>query len=118
MKLFGIDIFRQQLDEKLDLARWTADELRAIDSIEIVTEPQLSTIIFRLRDAGDETNRAFLDRINTKKRIMLTGAVMSGNYVLRICCVSFRTHMDRMRMCLEDIRETVRNKTNDRASLI
>jgi aromatic-L-amino-acid decarboxylase len=108
VKLFGIDVFRQQLDEKLDLAHWAADELRAIDGIEIVAEPQLSTVVFRLRGADDEANRAFLARINAKKRVMLTGAVVGGNYVLRICCVSFRTHMDRMRMCLEDIREAVR----------
>jgi aromatic-L-amino-acid decarboxylase len=107
VKLFGIGVFRAQLDEKLDLARWAADELRKLDGIEIVAEPQLSTVAFRLAGAGDAANRAFLARINAKKRVMLTGAVVEGRFVLRICVVSFRTHMERMRMCLEDIREAV-----------
>ncbi len=28
-------------------------------------------------------------------------------YVIRICVLNFRTHLDRMEMCLEDIRESV-----------
>ncbi len=107
IKLFGIDVFRGQLDEKLDLARWAADELRAVGGIEIVAEPQLSTVVFRLRDADDDANRAFLARVNAKKRVMLTGAVVGGRFVIRICVVSFRTHLERMQMCLEDIREAL-----------
>ncbi len=108
VKLFGIDVFRRQLDEKLDLAQWAVDQLRALDGIEIVAEPQLSTIGFRLAGADDAANRAFLDRINAQKRVMLTGAIVGGRFVLRICVVSFRTHMERMEMCLQDIREALR----------
>src|SRR5436190_10530700 len=36
LKLFGIEPFREQLDEKLDLIQYTVDELRKIDGIEIV----------------------------------------------------------------------------------
>jgi aromatic-L-amino-acid decarboxylase len=107
VKLLGIGVFREQLDEKLDLARWAAEELRAIDGIEIVAEPQLSTVAFRLAAGDDAANRAFLDRINAPKRVMLTGAVVEGRFVLRICVLSFRTHMERMRMCMEDIRAAV-----------
>jgi aromatic-L-amino-acid decarboxylase len=107
IKVFGIGVFRQQLDEKLDLARWAADELRTIDGIEIVAEPQLSTVVFRLAGADDAANHAFLARINAPKRVMLTGAVIDGRFVLRICVLSFRTHMERMRMCMEDIRAAV-----------
>ena len=38
---------------------------------------------------------------------MLTGTVLEGRFVIRICVVSFRTHMDRMQMCLDDIRDAV-----------
>ncbi len=107
IKVFGIDVFRQQLDEKLDLAQWAAGELRTIDGIEIVAEPQLSTVVFRLSGGDDAANQAFLARINAPKRVMLTGAVVDGRFVLRICVLSFRTHMDRMRMCIEDIRAAV-----------
>lgn len=100
LKMFGIDAFRQQLDEKLDLARWAADELRRIDGIDIVAEPQLSIVAFSF---GDQT-RALVDEVNKRKRVMITGAVVGDQFVARICVVSFRTHLDRMKMCMEDVR--------------
>ncbi len=106
LKMFGIAPFREQLDEKLDLAAYAAAELRKIDGIEIVAEPQLSILAFRL--AGDDAkNRELLQRINARKRVMLTPAVVGGRFVIRICIVSHRTHRERVDMALEDIRAEV-----------
>jgi aromatic-L-amino-acid/L-tryptophan decarboxylase len=106
LKMFGIEPFREQLDEKLDLAAYAAAELRKIDGIEIVAEPQLSILAFRV--AGDDAkNRALLQRINARKRVMLTPAVVGGRFVIRICVVSHRTHRERVDMALEDIRAEV-----------
>ena len=44
---------------------------------------------------------------DARQRVMLTGAIVNGYFVIRICVVSHRTHMDRMQMCLEDIRAAV-----------
>jgi aromatic-L-amino-acid decarboxylase len=113
IKLHGIEVFRQALDEKLDLAAWITEQLRQIDSIEIVAEPQLSIVAFRLRPEGlDETaltelNQELRDRINARQRVFLTPTTLDGHYVIRICVLNFRTHLDRMGMCLEDIRESV-----------
>ena len=110
IKMHGIGVFRQSLDEKLDLAHWAAEELKTIPDLEIVAEPQLSLVVFRLRLAGagadqlDRLNRDFIERINRRQRVMLTGTVLSGTFALRICVLSFRTHQERMSMALEDIR--------------
>jgi aromatic-L-amino-acid decarboxylase len=111
LKLFGIEPFRQQLEEKLDLAAWAAAELHKIEGIEVVAEPQLSIVAFRLVRLGvdlDALNRDLVARINARQRVMLTGAVVNGDFVIRICVVSHRTHRERMEMCLEDIRLAVR----------
>jgi len=108
LKLFGIEPFRQLLDEKLDLTRWAADELRRMPGIEIVAEPQLSIVAFRHKT---QNNRQLLDRINARKRVMLTGTTIGTEFVLRICVVSHRTHMERMQMAIEDIRAAVRETT-------
>jgi len=110
LKLFGIEPFRQQLEEKLDLAAWAAAELHKIEGIVVDAEPQLSIVAFRLVRDGvdlDTLNRELITRINARQRVMLTGAVVEGRFVIRICVVSHRTHMDRMEMCLEDIRAAV-----------
>ncbi len=110
LKMFGIGPFRRLLDEKLDLTRWATEELRKIKGIEIVAEPQLSIVSFRMmkRDAiPNELNHKLIERINGRKRVMLTGTTIGTDFIIRICVVSHRTHMDRMQMCMEDIRESV-----------
>lgn len=110
LKLFGIEPFREQLDEKLDLIDYTLGELRKIEGIEIVAEPQLTILAFRLvRDGSDldALNRNLLERINARKRVMLTPAILDGRFVIRIAIVSHRTHRDRVDMALEDIRAAI-----------
>jgi aromatic-L-amino-acid decarboxylase len=112
-KLAGAGAFRQQLDEKLDLAQWAWERLREIEDIEIVAEPQLSIVAFRLTRAGldlEERNRLnheLLERINARRRVYLTGTTVNGSFILRICVLSFRTHMERMEQGMEDIRAAV-----------
>jgi aromatic-L-amino-acid decarboxylase len=113
IKMHGIAPFRRNLDEKLDLAAWAARELRRIPGIEILAEPQLSIVAFRLRGEGldqegvNRLNRDVMDRINGKKRIYLTGTMLGDRFAIRICVLSFRTHADRMEEGLEDIRSAV-----------
>ena len=104
LKMFGIEPFRQLLDEKLDLTHWATEELRKIKGIEIVAEPQLSIVAFR---HVNRNNRELLERINRRKRVMLTGTTLGTEFVIRICVVSHRTHMDRMQMAIEDIKAAV-----------
>ncbi len=113
LKMHGAAVFREALDEKLDLAWWATDELKKIDGIKIVAEPQLSTVAFRLEQPGqgpermDELNRELLGRINDRQRVNLTGTVVDGRFVLRICVLSLRTHLERMMQGLDDIRYSV-----------
>src|SRR5262245_26483304 len=116
LKMHGAATFRAELDEKLDLARRTADALARIPHVEIVAEPQLSLLAFRVRPPGhadgeslDQLNRRVLAAINAKQRVLLTGATLRAGFVLRICVLSFRTHQDRMDGCVEDIGAAVRD---------
>jgi len=111
MKLHGAGAFRAALDEKLDLARWATAELRRMPGVEILAEPQLSIVAFRLHPTGltdgdelDGLNRRFLTAINARGRVYMTGTLLRGAFALRISVLSFRTHRERMEMALEDIR--------------
>ena len=110
VKMHGLGAFRDALAEKLELARWACSELKTVPGVEIVAEPQLSIVAFRITRPGegaDRTNllnRDFLARVNARKRVYLTGTTVNGVFVVRICVISFRTHIDRMREAIEDIR--------------
>jgi len=112
-KMHGADVFVRALDEKLDLAAWAAAQLRLIPGIEVLAEPQLSLVAFRLVPGGlgleavNEINRRLLAGINARKRVFLTSTTIDGRFTLRICVLSFRTHEDRMRDGLSDIRDAV-----------
>jgi len=112
-KLHGAGAFRRSLDEKLDLAQWVTGELRQIPGMEIVAAPQLSLVAFRLVRAGldpdqlNDLNRRLLEKVNARQRVFLTATTLGGRFVLRICVLSFRTHLDRMRMAVSDIRDAV-----------
>ena len=108
--MHGIGAFRRNLEEKLELTRWATRELGAIPGIEIVARPQLSIVAFRLArpdlDAKTENalNRRFLEAVNDRRRVYLTGTMLGPRFALRICVLSFRTHRDRMEQGLEDLR--------------
>jgi aromatic-L-amino-acid decarboxylase len=113
LKMAGVNAFRRQLDEKLDLTLWATEQLRATPGVEIVAEPQLSIVAFRYVCDGlsdgelNVLNEQILAAINRRKRVMVTPTVIAGRYVIRICVVSFRTHADRMSIAIEDIRAAI-----------
>lgn len=113
LKLHGAAAFREALQEKLELARWACDEVRRIPGVEIVAEPQLSLFAFRLARPGvegealDALNRAWLAAANARQRVHLSGSVVRGRFVLRICVLSVRTHRERLAQGIEDVRATV-----------
>ncbi|MES1241556.1 MAG: aminotransferase class V-fold PLP-dependent enzyme [Acidobacteriota bacterium] len=117
LKMHGVGPFREALEEKLALALQASEELKTIPGIEVLAEPQLSTLAFRLNpgklsmDELNRLNRGLLKRINERRRVLLTGTLLRGEFVIRICVLSFRTHRDRMEMCLEDIREAAGETT-------
>lgn len=119
LKLHGVGAFRRALDEKLDLARHAADALRAMPEIEIVAEPQLSALAFRLRPRGlderreDARNRRLLARINARKRVFLSGTLLRGRVALRVCVLSFRTHRERVDQGLADVRAALDEPARD-----
>jgi aromatic-L-amino-acid/L-tryptophan decarboxylase len=112
LKMHGLGVFEEQLEEKLALTRLAFERVRALPGIEILAEPQLSLFAFRLVPPGWEDrdeeelnrlNRRFLDRINARQRVFLTGTMLGDRFALRICVLSFRTHRDRIEAALEDI---------------
>jgi aromatic-L-amino-acid decarboxylase len=114
IKLLGMEPFRRNLDEKLDLTLWATEQLRLVDGIEIVAEPRLSIVAFRLSDPDldaeslNRLNQDFLTRVNRRKRVYLTATTLSGLFTLRICVLSFRTHLDRMEEAMADLRDAAK----------
>jgi aromatic-L-amino-acid decarboxylase len=95
LKLFGIEAFRKNLDEKLDLTQRMYEQFLREPGFECVSAPDLSVIAFRYnprRGDVEEFNRELLDMINESQRIFLSSTMLNGQFVIRICILNFRTH--------------------------
>lgn len=109
LKLHGIEPFRRNLEEKLDLAALAADRLREMPHVEVVAEPELSLLAFRATAAGldedelNQLNERVLELVNSRRRVFLSPTFLGGRFVLRICVLSFRTHRRQIEQCLEDL---------------
>ena len=105
IQLHGLAAFREALHEKLVLARRAWEALKDDDRFEILDEPQLSIVAFRLRGVGDEGNTELLRRVNGRRRVFLSSTVLDGRVTLRICVLSFRTHQGRVEEAVVGLRE-------------
>jgi aromatic-L-amino-acid decarboxylase len=104
LHLHGVSAFRGALDEKLDLAEHAYEILAGEPALDVGHPPDLSTVVFRLREAGDPANRALLDRINTSRRVFLSSTRLDGQLTLRLCVLSHRSHAEHVTEALEIIR--------------
>ena len=113
LAMHGAGVFRAALDEKLDLARRAAEALRSLPGVELTAEPELSLLAFRAQLPGasdaavDARSRRLLAKINEKQRVLLTGAVVRGRFMIRMCVLSFRTHEDRVDAAIDDVRASL-----------
>lgn len=107
LMLHGVDAFKEAIEEKLSLTRWAYEQLRGDSRFQILDEPQLSVIAFRLKGEGamaDEVNEELMRRVNARGRVFLSSTKLDGRYVIRLCVLSFRTHLDRVKDAVEAIR--------------
>lgn len=107
LHLHGVAAFRDQLDEKLDLARLAYETLAADERLELPWTPDLSIITFRLKDEDDDAQLEFLARINATRRVLLSSTRIDGRVYLRLAILSMRTHENRIREALKIISESV-----------
>jgi aromatic-L-amino-acid decarboxylase len=115
IQLHGLSAFREQLAEKLALTRLAYDELCQVPQLEMLDEPQLTVVAFRVRGRAAEADAKgaeLLRRVNARKRVFISSTRIDGRYVLRLCILSFRTHEDRVRDAVSAIREEVRALTS------
>ena len=83
LRFYGLDGLRAMIRDHVRWAGALADRMRADPRFQIVTDPVLSLFTFRLAGAGDDTQIAWLSRINDDGRIYLTQTRVDGRMALR-----------------------------------
>ena len=114
MQQFGLNGFRQAIEENLSLAQYLVECVSNAPELELAAPPSLSVVCFRFVGAqskdrsegsdGDEmtiasVNRALLERLQLGGDAFLTSTELRGRFVLRACIVNYRSRkedVDRM----------------------
>ena len=100
LKFYGVKAFRENLDEKLRLTDWMYQRFLEEPGFECLSVPDLSVITFQYRpeQAGqvevDVFNRKLLEKIIRSKKLFLSSTLLEGRFVIRVCILSFRTHLN------------------------
>jgi glutamate/tyrosine decarboxylase-like PLP-dependent enzyme len=115
LKLFGVQAFRENLAEKLQLTQWMYQRFLEEPGFECLSVPDLSVIAFRYRpQRGDiETfNRRLLESIVRSKKLFLSSTMLRGQFVIRVCILSFRTHQAEVEEAFEIVKSAARELEN------
>jgi aromatic-L-amino-acid decarboxylase len=95
------------IEHDVALARFLAEEIRDRDEFELLAEPVLSIVNFRLRPRGcpesrlDRLNRQVVNRLVAKGDFFLAPTLLRGRTSLRVAIVNFRTREEDLRALLE-----------------
>ncbi len=84
LRSYGVEGLRRLIRHHVYLAGLFADFVEQDPEFELVTEPSLNLVCFARR-AGDEENRALLQRLNASGKLFMSHTVVRGRYCLRFC---------------------------------
>jgi aromatic-L-amino-acid decarboxylase len=102
LDLFGEEAFAAALSEKLLLARWLFKELSQIAGVQVLGEPQLTVVAFRA--ASEKLTHEMLAAILHDGKVFVSPTRMRGEFWIRACVLSFRTHIEHMEALVERVR--------------
>lgn len=90
LRTYGMAGLRAHIRDGVELAEHFAELVEGDDRFEIVTEPSLSLVVFRLVD-GDEATLAAMHRLNASGVAYLSHTVVAGRAAMRLAVGGWRT---------------------------
>jgi glutamate/tyrosine decarboxylase-like PLP-dependent enzyme len=102
LDLHGKEAFAATLSEKLLLSRWLFQELSQIAGVTVLCEPQLTVVAFRA--ASEKLTRELWQAILRDGQIFVSPTLLRGEFWIRACVLSFRTHIEHMEALVERVK--------------
>lgn len=106
MRLYGDQIYEQNVDVLFDKGKEFADMVRAHDHMELALEPKSNIVCFRYTADGidvEEVNRKIADRLLADGTYYVVSTAVKGNFYLRITLMNPFTEREQMEDLIEKI---------------
>jgi aromatic-L-amino-acid decarboxylase len=107
LKTFGLEAFRAALNEKLELTQYAYSRLQEFSELEFACPPRLTVIPFRVQGPDDQQTERLLKKILSRQKIYLSSTRLNGALYLRLCILSFRSHLLEVDLAIHEIRESL-----------
>ncbi|MEX0290806.1 MAG: aspartate aminotransferase family protein [Flavobacteriaceae bacterium] len=107
LQLLGMAPFRAALEEKVVLCSYFYQEIQKL-GFEVGPEPELSIAIFRYVPSAKDPNSynlALIEQLKKDGRIFLSSTTIDEIVWLRFAVLSFRTHLEQVRLALKLLEE-------------
>lgn len=114
-KAYGSDRLHRSIENNIEVVHHLAHQIDASADFERIAPVPLSIVCFRYRTedqrlhSDDEylslLNRKILAEVERDGRVFLTGTILNGKNVLRVCSVNHRTHAGHVEYLLRVLRE-------------
>ena len=100
LAVHGTDAYRDAVDATLATTDIAAEIIRSSEHLQLVTEPELSVLVFRRLGWGREDYSAWSEQLLADQIGFVVPTTWRGETVLRICITNPRTTIDDVRACL------------------
>ena len=93
------------------LALEAAEHLGKITGLTVVVPPELSLFAFHMNWSAvtlpeqNNATRDLLDRVLARGQVMLSGCTADGQFLGRVCILSFRTRQQHMELAVKQLAE-------------
>ena len=110
LHLYGIDVFKANLEEKILLCKHFNEEIKKM-GFETGPDPELSISLFRFpANDRNDFNRKLLDSIGEDGRCFFSSTIIDGEFWIRCAVLNFRTHLREIQLALKVIGEKERER--------
>ncbi len=101
----GTDAYAEAVDRGIDLASWTADQIRERDELELIRDPELSVVVFRRLGWGDADYQTWSQKLADDQIAFVMPTVWDGETVARLAFL----HPDTTREIVLEILDSMRD---------
>jgi 5-histidylcysteine sulfoxide synthase len=101
IKMFGIQPFQLNLEEKLKLTEELYQALIKIPQVTVFSKPELSVTVFKL--GTDDLTRKLMEHINTKGKHFVSFTRIKGELWIRVCVLGYRVHWPQVSSLINEI---------------
>ena len=101
LRVHGRQAYEQLVDEQLRLARQFADWVKRSEHFELVLDPQLTIVNFRVKGVAESdaaaANAAIVDEVTRDGRRWISQTIAGGKNVIRMMIISYLTSEKQLR---------------------